>query len=113
MMNIFKICILVVLPAFLLSGCAGVLPMPGSSESINRDFYENDVSMKERVLSLREGMRINEVFAHLGRVESDFIMLDRTQIVAVLYGGQQLEFCLLYTSPSPRDQRGSRMPSSA
>ena len=24
-----------------------------------------------------------------------------------------LNFCLLYTSPSPRDQRGSRMPSSA
>ena len=24
-----------------------------------------------------------------------------------------LEDCLLYTSPSPRDQRGSRMPSSA
>ena len=23
------------------------------------------------------------------------------------------EYCLLYTSPSPRDQRGSRMPSSA
>ena len=27
--------------------------------------------------------------------------------------GAQLEACLLYTSPSPRDQRGSRMPSSA
>ena len=25
----------------------------------------------------------------------------------------KLEDCLLYTSPSPRDQRGSRMPSSA
>ena len=25
----------------------------------------------------------------------------------------ELERCLLYTSPSPRDQRGSRMPSSA
>ena len=24
-----------------------------------------------------------------------------------------IQFCLLYTSPSPRDQRGSRMPSSA
>ena len=24
-----------------------------------------------------------------------------------------LKICLLYTSPSPRDQRGSRMPSSA
>ena len=26
---------------------------------------------------------------------------------------KQSEACLLYTSPSPRDQRGSRMPSSA
>ena len=26
---------------------------------------------------------------------------------------QQASTCLLYTSPSPRDQRGSRMPSSA
>ena len=24
-----------------------------------------------------------------------------------------IKYCLLYTSPSPRDQRGSRMPSSA
>ena len=29
------------------------------------------------------------------------------------YMRTQLEDCLLYTSPSPRDQRGSRMPSSA
>ena len=28
-------------------------------------------------------------------------------------GGTTLRACLLYTSPSPRDQRGSRMPSSA
>ena len=27
--------------------------------------------------------------------------------------GQRCKCCLLYTSPSPRDQRGSRMPSSA
>ena len=27
--------------------------------------------------------------------------------------GSEFESCLLYTSPSPRDQRGSRMPSSA
>ena len=27
--------------------------------------------------------------------------------------GDQFRLCLLYTSPSPRDQRGSRMPSSA
>ena len=29
------------------------------------------------------------------------------------YYGTHLQSCLLYTSPSPRDQRGSRMPSSA
>ena len=27
--------------------------------------------------------------------------------------GKKVNICLLYTSPSPRDQRGSRMPSSA
>ena len=31
----------------------------------------------------------------------------------VLVEASELEGCLLYTSPSPRDQRGSRMPSSA
>ena len=29
------------------------------------------------------------------------------------YGRQKGHTCLLYTSPSPRDQRGYRMPSSA
>ena len=28
-------------------------------------------------------------------------------------GGEFMEICLLYTSPSPRDKRQSRMPSSA
>ena len=31
----------------------------------------------------------------------------------ILHRGIHISFCLLYTSPSPRDQRGSRMPSSA
>ena len=30
-----------------------------------------------------------------------------------LVDGDHITICLLYTSPSPRDQRGSRMPSSA
>ena len=36
---------------------------------------------------------------------------DDLNILLYAYGEQW--FCLLYTSPSPRDQRGSRMPSSA
>ena len=35
------------------------------------------------------------------------LLADTKQAVSTRYG------CLLYTSPSPRDQRGSRMPSSA
>ena len=34
-------------------------------------------------------------------------------IIALFYTGEINTACLLYTSPSPRDQRGSRMPSSA
>jgi len=33
--------------------------------------------------------------------------------IDIAVGGIALLTCLLYTSPSPRDQRGSRMPSSA
>ena len=36
------------------------------------------------------------------------------KIIKIIHSAKQdLEACLLYTSPSPRDQRGSRMPSSA
>ena len=34
-------------------------------------------------------------------------------IIVLLYGAVKLIFCLLYTSPSPRDRQKSRMPSSA
>ena len=39
---------------------------------------------------------------------------DKWEGFANFWRTTQLEYtCLLYTSPSPRDQRGSRMPSSA
>ena len=37
----------------------------------------------------------------------------RVEAFALNWGDNDLMHCLLYTSPSPRDQRGSRMPSSA
>ena len=47
-----------------------------------------------------------------------FAIADATTLTEAGYVGEDVEniiltFCLLYTSPSPRDQRGSRMPSSA
>ena len=43
------------------------------------------------------------------------LVCDGRQLKAVDIGETDFTFpfCLLYTSPSPRDQRGSRMPSSA
>ena len=45
----------------------------------------------------------------------DFKFPGHTDYLAQELNGESLMFmvCLLYTSPSPRDQRGSRMPSSA
>ena len=45
-------------------------------------------------------------------------LVQKNQVMAFVQakpaeGGAGALFCLLYTSPSPRDQRGSRMPSSA
>ena len=37
----------------------------------------------------------------------------QSQLVDFAFYGAYYIGCLLYTSPSPRDQRGSRMPSSA
>ena len=41
------------------------------------------------------------------------VELDIPELIGVVGNHDVLSSCLLYTSPSPRDQRGSRMPSSA
>ena len=58
-----------------------------------------------------------EDYAIIGEHASEFAqnlpnrILDHLSILKGDTGG--FAVCLLYTSPSPRDQRGSRMPSSA
>ena len=51
------------------------------------------------------------------KAESGTVVLvekpDGAKILVVPQNPNDLNYCLLYTSPSPRDQRGSRMPSSA
>ena len=44
---------------------------------------------------------------------SDFEGYEEVKSKIAFMQGDACNFCLLYTSPSPRDQRGSRMPSSA
>ena len=47
------------------------------------------------------------------QVPSGRIDLSDTDQLPIVFACFTREACLLYTSPSPRDQRGSRMPSSA
>ena len=56
----------------------------------------------------------NLLFQRKKKIQSDSVSV--TNIIKdVKNNGDKalLKYCLLYTSPSPRDQRGSRMPSSA
>ena len=53
--------------------------------------------------------RINHLTDHLKSHKKDFV----TQRSLLKLVGQRKSFCLLYTSPSPRDRQKSRMPSSA
>ena len=55
----------------------------------------------------KEGTLVLEVAQHLGDGTVRTVAMDSTD------GLTRGIPCLLYTSPSPRDQRGSRMPSSA
>lgn len=74
----------------LLSGCAGVLPVPGGKDTVNQSFYNDDIDLKSRIDALEEGMSKDEVFMALERHEEDLILLDRSEIIATLYGGQNI-----------------------
>ena len=51
--------------------------------------------------------------AGTGIGEGGAVALAEAGVKVVLSGRRQDKFCLLYTSPSPRDRTRSRMPSSA
>ena len=45
--------------------------------------------------------------------EQAYVTLMSQEVASLNFAAEANYTCLLYTSPSPRDQRGSRMPSSA
>ena len=51
--------------------------------------------------------------AYFKQAKSDILMSKAIVVEDTLTAYGKIAGCLLYTSPSPRDQRGSRMPSSA
>ena len=68
---------------------------------------------------------MNDMTAEMETPDRNFVTIDETElpddaeVICIEVNGQAYAFpkqymsCLLYTSPSPRDKRQSRMPSSA
>ena len=77
----------------VLLGADNVEQDQQSRDLLSQDLYETG--------QIADVVVMPETLTHV----TDIVKLAR------LYG--RSIFCLLYTSPSPRDQRGSRMPSSA
>ena len=74
------------------------------------------VSRQRNVISTRIGVDVGAAWIIEERI-GNVAFINRGNLIEELQirqiGKRSISCCLLYTSPSPRDQRGSRMPSSA
>ena len=76
------------------------------------------IDLNEELMKLRDDVNATRSVTKLKRLSKRIKLVE-----AFIHSGNRPEYmimtvlpvlpCLLYTSPSPRDQRGSRMPSSA
>ena len=91
---------------------------PNNSRSIVRDYGQRRgsiVTADGTVIALSEELDSGQ-FARQRLYPEGDLYAHSTGYFSFNFGAEGLEEsynCLLYTSPSPRDQRGSRMPSSA
>ena len=83
---------------------AGIGALAAASAAPHGVFAQSNANDTD-VLIIGGGIAGASTAFHLAEQGRDVILLERGEIAS--------EACLLYTSPSPRDQRGSRMPSSA
>ena len=60
-----------------------------------------------------ESKTLTKAFEEITGIKVNHQILGEGEVVQAVQTQMQTGRCLLYTSPSPRDQRGSRMPSSA
>ena len=90
------------------------LDEPGIATRLNPDPVTGaGFTALEDVLLLGNRVLYNSAQSRPDLVELYSVPGDGSATSVLLSQGLQLNPCLLYTSPSPRDQRGSRMPSSA
>ena len=83
---------------------ADIFPEARKATSINEKGVAAS-SFKQKKQNIQRLDKIEELNSHIGMTDSQEL---NSPVVKA-----RTPNCLLYTSPSPRDQRGSRMPSSA
>ena len=79
-------------------------------------YYRTDANEKFLSSTLDPAIqkgKLERLDGYIGRLDSYTRNITDNYLGATTKSRTQYQFCLLYTSPSPRDQRGSRMPSSA
>ena len=89
--------------------------MCGRKSEFN-SFWELDIEDSQSLLKLKHKIsnhhsKLRLVVNATGRLHSDSLQPEKR--LQHLDKKNMMESCLLYTSPSPRDKRQSRMPSSA
>ena len=78
----------------------------GTGVLIEEPSVDESVALAKGALAFEAERQLSPVVTAVG--EGDFLVTHGPAVVSFLF-----EDCLLYTSPSPRDKRQSRMPSSA
>ena len=68
---------------------------------------------KNILIAFAASLIISAIIAQLLSEQTEYLNATYTTIADYVIYFSVFSFCLLYTSPSPRDQRGSRMPSCA
>ena len=90
----------------ILKAAAVATLLTGFANSVNALEITNPLSVPGYEIELFDGPTLEQT-------ASVTPALNASSKIAVARLDQGRMICLLYTSPSPRDQRGSRMPSSA
>ena len=91
-------------------------PCPKCKEVILVPKLEDEVVISAPVAGPKDG-KGRQILKPIKRKENKFSTIQLIamigSVIAFLTGAVLVQFCLLYTSPSPRDATLSRMPSSA
>ena len=90
------------------------MPGYGYAKASKKDIAEWNHLLREYLIGRANLKRVFMLIdSRRGIMPVDIEMMEMMDETAVSYQIVLTKICLLYTSPSPRDQRGSRMPSSA